>query len=73
MTADERTRLVENIAGNLSAAQPFIQERAIANFTRADGEYGKRIGELVAKIRTQKKDAAVPFLSAGKPAVRPKL
>lgn len=48
---EEQQRLVENIAGHLKDAQPFIQERAVANFAKADPEYGRRIKELLDKYR----------------------
>lgn len=38
-----RERLVSNIAGHLSAAAPFIQERAIANFTQVHPDFGSRL------------------------------
>ncbi|OQR84492.1 catalase [Achlya hypogyna] len=51
LSEDARTRLVDNIAGNLVAAKPTIQERAIANFTAADKEYGQRIATKIAELR----------------------
>jgi len=50
----ERTELVENIASHLSAAQDFIQQRAVRNFSQADPEYGRRIQELLDRIKQQK-------------------
>ena len=50
----ERTELVENIASHLCAAQDFIQQRAVRNFSQADPEYGRRIQELLDKIKQQK-------------------
>lgn len=38
-----RKRLVSNIAGHLVNAQPFIQERAIANFTKVSVDFGKAL------------------------------
>jgi len=46
---DERERLAQNIAGNLKNAKPFIQKRAIANFAKADPEYGRKIEEYIQK------------------------
>ena len=45
----ERTRLVENIAGHLKNAQDFIQKRAVANFAKADEEYGSRLAAALKK------------------------
>jgi len=46
---EERERLAQNIAGNLKDAKPFIQKRAIANFAKADPEYGRKIEEYISK------------------------
>jgi catalase len=46
---EERERLAQNIAGNLKNAKPFIQKRAIANFAKADPEYGRKIEEYIQK------------------------
>ena len=46
---EERTRLVENIAGHAKDAADFIQERVVENFSKADKDYGRRIGELLKK------------------------
>ncbi|GFY38002.1 catalase [Trichonephila inaurata madagascariensis] len=51
---DQRTRLVENIAGNLVEAQDFIQERAVKNFSQADPEYGRRVKEELNKLKAQR-------------------
>jgi len=45
-----KDRLTTNIANHLSKAAPFIQQRAIANFAKADSHYGKSIEEKIAKI-----------------------
>ena len=47
LNAEEKTRLVENIAGHLKDALPAIQERAVGNFRQADKEYGDRIAALL--------------------------
>ena len=49
LNEEERTRLVENIAGHAKDAADFIQERVVKNFGQADPEYGRRIGELLKK------------------------
>lgn len=45
LVEEERTALVNNIVGHLYMAQPFLQERAIENFSKVDPEYGRRIRE----------------------------
>eukprot|EP01100_Stratorugosa_tubuloviscum_P004112 TRINITY_DN2014_c0_g2_i1.p1 TRINITY_DN2014_c0_g2~~TRINITY_DN2014_c0_g2_i1.p1 ORF type:complete len:515 (+),score=269.41 TRINITY_DN2014_c0_g2_i1:44-1588(+) len=49
----EKTRLVNNIANHLKNAKLEIQQRAIANFTKADSNYGRRIQEQLDTIRAQ--------------------
>lgn len=44
-----RQRLVENIACHLKNAQPFLQERAVKNFTQAHPEYGRRLRAALDK------------------------
>jgi len=46
--------LTSNIAGHLAGAAPFIQKRAIDNFSKVDPAYGKAIEEKIAKIRATK-------------------
>jgi catalase len=58
LSPEARTRLVENIAGHLQAAQPFIQQRAVRNFSRADPEYGRRIQELLDQYKMRAKQAS---------------
>lgn len=43
LSEPERERLVNNVAGHLKNAQEFLQERAIANFTRVHPDYGQRV------------------------------
>ncbi|XP_064602677.1 catalase-like isoform X2 [Liolophura sinensis] len=45
----ERRRLVENMAGHLRNAQPFLQKRAVNNFSQADQEYGRMLQEELDK------------------------
>jgi len=49
LNCEERGRLVDNIAGHLCNAQPFIQDRAIANFAAADPEYGRGIRDNIQR------------------------
>lgn len=45
-----RERLVSNIAGHLSLAAPFIQERAIGNFTQVHPDFGTRVRAALKRI-----------------------
>jgi catalase len=49
-----KQRLVENIAGSLSGAQTFIQDRAIANFAAADAQFGRMLREKLEELRRKK-------------------
>lgn len=51
LNAEEKQRLVDNIAGHLSGASEFIQKRALGNFTKVNADFGKRLGE---KLQAQK-------------------
>ncbi|KAL8595354.1 hypothetical protein ACOMHN_020107 [Nucella lapillus] len=56
LTAEERTRLVENISGHLKDAQDFVQERAVGNFAKVH----KDLGQLLHKaLEGHKKKAQV--------------
>lgn len=46
--ADERERLIQNIANSLKFAVDFIQERAIQNFTKVNEEFGSRLRDELA-------------------------
>ncbi len=65
LNAAERERLTDNIAGNLSAAQEFIQTRAIANFAAADANYGRMIKDKIARINRAKTAAGEKQKAAG--------
>lgn len=45
LSADERTRLADNISGHLAAASTFIQERAVKNFNQVSTELGARLAK----------------------------
>lgn len=47
MSADERTRLIANLAGHLRAAGPAIQRRQVQHFAKADAEYGTRVAQAL--------------------------
>lgn len=44
---EERKRLAQNIAGNLKNAAPFIQERALKNFSRVHPDFARMIRERI--------------------------
>ncbi|KAL5291766.1 CAT family protein [Megaselia abdita] len=50
-----RGRLVNNIAGHLVNASPFIQERAVHNFARVHYDFGRRLTEQLRKAKAAKK------------------
>jgi len=43
MNDQQKQNLIDNISGSLRLAKKFIQERQVANFKRADEEWGKRV------------------------------
>jgi catalase len=45
LPAEEKKRLIANIASSLQQAQPEIQQRQLCHFLRADEDYGKRIAK----------------------------
>jgi len=53
LSDSERDRLTTNIANSLSAAQEFIQQRAIANFTTVDSSYGETIAKKINQIKSK--------------------
>ncbi|KAF1803918.1 catalase-like domain-containing protein [Mucor lusitanicus] len=53
MPAEEKTDLVNNIAGHLKNAKKHIRERQIAHFKRADAEYGSRIEETILALSSK--------------------
>ena len=54
LNEEERKRLVSNIAGHLVDAPDFIQQRQIANFTKCEEEYGRRLKESIDKLKNQR-------------------
>ncbi|XP_076618670.1 catalase [Colletes latitarsis] len=50
LNSDEKSRLVKNLADNLSRASPFIVERAVKNFSAVDVDLGKRLTECLKEI-----------------------
>ncbi|KAI9487817.1 MAG: catalase [Benjaminiella poitrasii] len=53
MSAEEKTDLVNNIAGHLKNAKKHIQERQLGHFKRADPEYGQRIEEAILTLSSK--------------------
>ncbi|MGH7917519.1 MAG: catalase-related domain-containing protein [Candidatus Binataceae bacterium] len=52
MSAEERERLVANIAGSLARVnRADIIERAVGHFSQADPDYGARVEKAVAALR----------------------
>ncbi|MBM7441045.1 catalase [Streptomyces sp. HB132] len=52
MSADERNRLIANIAGGLSqVTRDDVIEKNLSHFHAADAEYGKRVEEAVRALR----------------------
>lgn len=49
LSPEERQRLVNNIAGNLKAAMPAIQERVINNFAQVNQEFGTMLKSAMSK------------------------
>jgi len=52
-SADAKTRLVGNIAGNLKNAKKHLQERELAHIKRADAEYGARVEKALLQFGTK--------------------
>ncbi len=55
---DEKARLIENISGHLINAADFLQDRAVANFTKCDENYGRRLREALDKLKNQNKSVS---------------
>ncbi|KAI8377942.1 catalase [Radiomyces spectabilis] len=53
LSPQEKTDLVNNIAGHLKAAKKSIRDLQISHFKRADREYGTRIEEAIVKLSTK--------------------
>ena len=55
MSSDEKQRLIANIAGSLAkVSKPDIIERSIANFRKADTNYGDQVAKAVEQRRNQR-------------------
>lgn len=60
LSAEEKERLTDNIAGHMVNAQPFIQRRAIANFAAAHADYGAKLTQKIATLTANRKIPAAP-------------
>jgi catalase len=47
MTADQRSRLIQNIAGSMKGVPERIIRLQVSHFTKADPEYGQRVADAV--------------------------
>lgn len=52
LNVDERARLADNLARHMCAAQEFLQQRAVANFGKADPALGDALKERLSKLKT---------------------
>jgi catalase len=56
MSEEEKQRLIANIAASLSqVSRQDIIERSVANFRKADPQYGEQVATAVAKNRTSRR------------------
>lgn len=53
LTKAERQRLVENIAGHLKDAQPFLQKRTVDNFSQVHADFGGGIQKLLEEYKNK--------------------
>ncbi|XP_078582866.1 catalase-like [Branchiostoma floridae x Branchiostoma japonicum] len=56
----DREHLVDNLASHMTAAQEFLQKRAVKNFSQCDPEYGRRLQEKLDKYNAAKASTHVP-------------
>ena len=57
----EKANLIENMSGHLIDAAEFIQERAVANFSKCDVDYGRRLSEALVTLRAQRSNVSIFF------------
>ncbi|KAG0174517.1 hypothetical protein DFQ28_002974 [Apophysomyces sp. BC1034] len=53
LSPEEKTDLINNIAGHLKNAKKYIQEIQIGHFKRADPEYGQRVEAAIRQLSTK--------------------
>ena len=58
LSPEERTKLVENIAGHAKDAQEFIQKRVVKNWGACDPELGRRLQEAFDKYKSKSPKSA---------------
>ena len=51
LNEEEKTRLVNNIAGHVVNAKEFIQQRCVEMFSKCDPDYGGRIAAQLKKLK----------------------
>lgn len=54
LNEQERCNLIENMSGHLSAAAEFLQDRAVANYSKCDADFGRRLKEALNVHKAQK-------------------
>lgn len=65
LNSAEQDRLADNIAGSLSAAQEFIQQRAVCNFAAADAQLGRAIKQKLEALKQQQQQQQASSSSSG--------
>jgi len=60
LNEEERIRLASNIGNHLKGAQKFLQQRAIANFSKCDSRYGSMIQSVVNGEELSSNKTTVP-------------
>lgn len=68
LSAAERERLTDNIAGSLSQAQSFIQKRVVHHLTLVDPAYGRMVRDKVEAIFRQNNHKNEVMVAAAAPA-----
>lgn len=54
LSAEEKERLVANMAGSLINAQEFLQVRAVSQFSAADAQFGRLLKEKLSVLKKEK-------------------
>ena len=50
----EKSNLIANMSGHMSAAADFLQDRAVVIFTKCDADFGRRLREALNDIKMKK-------------------
>lgn len=64
LTEDDKKHLILNMSSHMKDAQEFIQKRAVANFSKCDPEYGRRLQEALDQFKKSSQVGAVISPSA---------